>query len=384
MGELGVAVRGDQAGLEWSIDPMRASVSSASVPDRGQGEADLTLLGMVGFLTRHRRLVLGTGLVTFLLVGIVTLMRPRTYTSTARFMPQASDGAVSQISGLAATFGVSIPPSDPGSSPAFYAELLTSRDVLRRTVETRYAFATPSDSMRGTLVDLFDTRGESGPVRRDAAAMELLESVNVTVGSGTGAIDLEVTTPWAELSQQVAARMIQLVSEFNLHRRQTKAGAERRFAEARVAEARDSLRAAEARAEDFLRRNRDYRNSPQLVFQFDRLGRQVNMRQQLYTSLTQSYEAARIEEVRNTPVITLMEPADLPAKPDPRLALLKGMLAGLVGLGLGAFLAAVRHAFRGVFSTIKRESSSTETAGTGTGEAARRPLVSSAAGPDEA
>jgi uncharacterized protein involved in exopolysaccharide biosynthesis len=211
-----------------------------------------------------------------------------------------------------------------------------------------------------------------------------LESVNVTVGSNTSTIDLEVTTPWAELSQQVAARMIQLVSEFNLQRRQTKAGAERRFAEARVAEARDSLRAAEVRLEDFLQRNRDYRNSPQLVFQFDRLNRQVNMRQQLYTSVTQSYEGARIEEVRNTPVITLMEPADLPAKPDPRLALLKGILAGLVGLGLGAFLAAILHAFRGVFSTIRRESANADTARTDTDERTQRPLVSSAAGPDEA
>ncbi len=342
---------------------------------------DLTLLGLVGFLVRHRRLVLGTGMIAFLLIGIVTLVRPRTYTSTARFMPQTSEGAVSQLSGLAATFGVSIPASDAGSSPAFYAELLTSRDVLRRTVETRYAFATRSDSMRGTLVELFDARGESGPVRRDEAANELLGNMNVTVGSGTGTIDLRVTTPWAELSQQVAGRMIQLVSDFNLHRRQTKAGAERRFAETRVAEARDSLRAAEARLEDFLQRNRDYRNSPQLVFEFDRLGRQVSMRQQIYTSLSQSYEGARIEEVRNTPVITLMEPADLPAKPDPRLALLKGMLAGLVGLGLGAFLAAMRHAFRGVFSTIGRESSGAET---GKGEPARTPLVSSAAGPDEA
>jgi uncharacterized protein involved in exopolysaccharide biosynthesis len=120
------------------------------------------------------------------------------------------------------------------------------------------------------------------------------------------------------------------------------------------------------------------------VFQFDRLSRQVNMRQQLYTSVTQSYEGARIEEVRNTPVITLMEPADLPAQPDPRLALLKGMLAGLVGLGLGAFLAAVLHASRGVFSTIRRESSNADPGETDMSGPARRPLVSSAAGPDEA
>jgi uncharacterized protein involved in exopolysaccharide biosynthesis len=115
--------------------------------------------------------------------------------------------------------------------------------------------------------------------------------------------------------------MLRLVSEFNLNRRQTKAGADRRFVETRVRESLDSLRGAEAALEAFLQRNREYRNSPQLVFAYDRLDREVRMRQQLYTTLIQSYESARIDEVRNTPVITVMEAPDLPARPDARLAL---------------------------------------------------------------
>lgn len=317
--------------------------------DWPQAGEDLTLVGLLSFLVRHRRLILGTGLVAFLLIGIIAFVSARTYTSTARFMPQASEGALSRLSGLAATFGVSVPLSDPGSSPAFYADLLQSRDILRRTVETQYAFAVPGDSLRGTLVKLLRGRGDTPPARRDDASGKLLKSIDIKVGRETGTVDLEVTTPWAELSRQVGARMIELVSDFNLHRRQTKAGAERRFVEGRVTEAQDSLRAAEARLQGFLQRNREYRNSPQLQFEFDRLQRDVNMQQQVYTSLAQSYEAARIDEVRNTPVITLMEAPDLPAKPNPRLALLKGMLGGLVGMALGAFFAAARQAFGGLF-----------------------------------
>jgi uncharacterized protein involved in exopolysaccharide biosynthesis len=355
---------------------------SPSALDRSQVEEDLTLMGILGFMLGHRRLILGTGLVAFVLVAAIALIRPRTYTSTARFMPQTSEGALSRLSGLAATFGVSVPLSDAGSSPAFYADMLKSRDILRRTAETPYAFATRGDSLHGNLIDLFEVRGDNPAARRDAAAKELLESIEVTVGRETGTIDLEVSTPWAELSQQVAARMIRLVSDFNLHRRQTKAGAERRFVEARVAEAQDSLRAAEARLEGFLQRNRDYRNSPQLLFTFDRLDREVNMQQQVYTSLAQSYEAARIDEVRNTPVITLVEPPDLPAKPDPRLALLKGMLAGLLGLALGAFFAAVRQAFGGLFGAMGRGPGG-EVVPTGAEGSGRRPLASAAARSDE-
>lgn len=323
----------------------------ASSADRAAADDDLTLVGLLEFLVRHRRLILGTGLVAFLVVGIYAFVRHRTYTSTARFIPQAStEGALARLSGLAASFGVSVPAADAGSSPAFYADLLQSRDILRRTVETPYAFVARGDSVHGTLVALFKSRGDTPAIRRDAAAKDLLQSIDVKVGRETGTVDLDVTTPWPELSRQVAARMIQQVSDFNLTRRQTKAGAERRFVESRVAEAADSLRAAESRLQGFLQGNRDYRNSPQLLFAHDRLQRAVDMQQQVYTTLAQSYEAARIDEVRNTPVITVMEAPDLPAKPDPRLALVKGALAGIVGLALGAFFAAVRQAFGGVFA----------------------------------
>jgi uncharacterized protein involved in exopolysaccharide biosynthesis len=310
------------------------------------GDTDeLSLLGILAFLMQNRRLVLGVGIGLAAIVGTLALLGKRTYSSTARFMPETSESSLSQLSGLAATFGVSVLPTEEGASPSFYSELLQSRDVLRETVETRYAFRVGADSMRGTLVDLFRIRGTSPEVRRDLAAKVLLKSTDVTVDHETGTVDLKVKTPWAELSQEVASRMIELVSDFNLHRRQTKAGAERRFVEARVAEARDSLRAAEERLEGFLQRNRVYQTAPQLQFEHDRLQRAVTMQQQVYTTLAQSYEAARIDEVRNTPVITVVEPPDLPPKPDSRLALVKALLAGILGLAIGACLAAARRAF---------------------------------------
>jgi uncharacterized protein involved in exopolysaccharide biosynthesis len=357
---------------------------SALDADQTADGEDLTFVSLLAFLSRHRRLIAGTGLVAFLLVGVVTFFRHRTYSSTARFMPQASEGSLSQLSGLAATFGVNVPAADPGSSPGFYGELLKSRDVLRQTVETRYAFVADGDSTRGTLVELYESRGKTPAARRDEAAKELLDNIEVSVSRETGTIDLEVSSPYPELSQQIGRRMIDLVSDFNLSRRQTKAGAERRFVEARVAEAKDTLHAAESRLQAFLQRNRAYQSAPSLLFEHDRLQRDVTMQQQLYTTLSQSFEVARIDEVRNTPVITVMEPPDLPAKPDPRLALVKGVLAGLLGLGLGAFVAAVRQAFAGFRNPARGVPPESGAGLAAAAPAARRPYVSTAAGPDDA
>ena len=123
--------------------------------------------------------------------------------------------------------------------------------------------------------------------------------------------------------------------------RQTRARAERTFAEGRQAEALAELRAAESDLLEFLTTNRDVTGSPALVARRERLQREVTMRQTVYTSLRQSYEQSRLEEVRDTPTITVVEDALLPARPDSRKLLQKLVLASAIGLLLGGFLALV-------------------------------------------
>lgn len=81
----------------------------------------------------------------------------------------------------------------------------------------------------------------------------------------------------------------------------------------------------------FLQANRQWENSPDLTFQHDRLDRDISLRQQVYTTLVQSFEQARIAEVRDTPVITVLQAPYLPGRDSRRIALI-----GIVGLGLGA------------------------------------------------
>jgi uncharacterized protein involved in exopolysaccharide biosynthesis len=306
---------------------------------------ELSLFAVAQLLLRHRRFILSFGIGAFVLVLAVALFRPRTYTSTAAFMPQAPENALSRLSGLAAQLGALAPISEPGSSPAFYASLLKSRDVLRQAVLTPYAFVLGADSVRRTLIEVYRVSGDTPQIRRDAAVKRLAKDIDISTTRETGVVSLEVTTPWATLSQQVASRMIGLVSQFNLQTRQTRAGAERRFVESRLQDARASLHAAEDRLQAFLQENREFRNAPRLLFENDRLRRDIDQQQQVYTSLAQAYEQARIDEVRNTPVITILESPDLPARPDPRRALLKGLLGLVAGVLISTLMIALRNAF---------------------------------------
>ena len=197
---------------------------------------------------------------------------------------------------------------------------------------TEYTFKTPAgEAMKGTLDALLRAKGDTPEIRLRRTLQALRDRVDVSVGLKTGIVTLAVRMPWPELATQVNRRMLELVDSYNLTRRQTRAAAERHFVEGRLAEARKELEGIEAELERFFERNRSYQQSPQLVFEANRLQRRVDLRQQVYSSLAQSYENARIEEVRNTPVTTVItrpEGSALPVTSNLVLDLFLGLLLG--------------------------------------------------------
>jgi uncharacterized protein involved in exopolysaccharide biosynthesis len=303
---------------------------------------EIPLIGLFNVVLRHRD---GIVALTLLAVGAAvafSLLRPREYTATAVFMPQTSPGQRTGLATVAAQFGVNVSSGEPGQSPVFYAELLRSPGILRTTVETRYLL--DSDPARGTtLVDIYVPKGARYEARRARAIQRLRDATRVSTGRETGLVTFSVTDRSPALAGQVARRMLDQVHEFNLKSRQERAAAERRFSEERLEQVRQELRNAEAQLEAFQRQNRQFRASPELALTYDRLARAVSMRQELYTSVMQSYEQARIDEVRNTPVIAVVEEPVPPAEPDPRHVLRNSVLALLVGLTLGIFVALTRE-----------------------------------------
>jgi tyrosine-protein kinase Etk/Wzc len=125
------------------------------------------------------------------------------------------------------------------------------------------------------------------------------------------------------------------LNDFNAQSRQSQARARRRFAEERVTATERELRRAEEDLKNFYERNRSWQQSPQLASEEGQLKRQLDIRQEVYLTLEREYETARIEEVNDTPVITVIEPAVPPQeRSSPRRALLVAlalMVAALVG-----------------------------------------------------
>ncbi len=311
--------------------------------DTQGGEAagsEISLIRLLNIVLAHRTLVASCAVLLFLVVVVVTLLLPRTYTVTSSFTPQ-SERLASNLAGIAAQFGVPLPSADAGASPDFYVELLQSQRILGETIKTRYTFPSDTGQVSGTLVDIFEIEGETEAEKQELALRRLRGLITADLDRPSGVVTFDVETDNSALSAQIAKRLLDLLNRFNLETRQSQASAERRFTEGRLAEAKEELLQAENQLQAFLEVNRDLGTSPLLRFRQDRLEREVSVRQAVVSALAQNFEQARIDEVRDIPVITVVEAPLAPALPDRRMLLLKGVLALIAGALLGSLLAFV-------------------------------------------
>jgi uncharacterized protein involved in exopolysaccharide biosynthesis len=219
---------------------------------------------------------------------------------------------------------------------------MEGRSLLERTLTTPF----PVPSVTGAtdsapLIDILDIQEDNPRQRMESGVEWLRDHSSANVDAKTGTIEFSVELPDPDLAAAVASHMVGLLNDFNQRTRNLRARERRKFTEARSLEAQKDFEIAEDSLRDFLTRNRQFEFTPQLLFERNRLERQVTLRQEVYQTLRREFEIARIEEVNDTPVLTVVDPAVAPAKPSSprrvRMALVAAVLGGLLGLSL-AFL----------------------------------------------
>ena len=301
---------------------------------------EVSVVEIVNALLGQRRIFIRTLFVIAAITVVIAITRPTRYTASVTFLPETSEPAPVGDLALAAQFGISIGSGSGERSPQFYADLVTSREILRQIVVRRYP-GTPSEGQPEEidLTEYYKVREETEEERIERAMERLVDDLSVATDLETGIVNFAITTSDAVLSYGVATQILDLVTSFDLTTRQSQAGAERLFTGERLDQQLTELRQAEDSLQSFLIENRGFSNSPTLQFAHDRLERAVIMRQELATSLAQAFQQARIDEVRNTPVITLIGPPRVPALRDPKRRLLILAIGMLAGVALGVLAA---------------------------------------------
>lgn len=323
------------------VDPTAGDTPSGGAPRPPGDPTPVSLFYPLSVLSRQLGLVV---LFPVVLAGVLSgwaLIQPRTYTSIASFMPQSAERSGGGVSSLAAQFGLVVGSTDSRGSPRFYAELITSPEILRTLASGTYPHG--EEGTQSPLTAVMEAKGDSPEEQVDWVMQRLERMIEVSVVRETGIVRVGVSHTDRVLAQALAQRVLTEVNEFNLLRQQTQAGQEREFVAGRVANLRAELIRAEEALKLFLQQNREFRNSPELLFEYDRLQREVDMRQQVVTALIQSLEQARIDEVRNTPLITVIDQPVEPVRPDPRGTVRRGLLGLFLGFSFAVALAFLRE-----------------------------------------
>ena len=310
----------------------------------GESPGLRTFLVTVAALLQQWRLVVSIPLGCMVLAVVLVLVIRPTYRAVTTFIVDSETTPLQGAGGfasLATQFGFQLPSG--GQSPQFFADLATSREVLLAVAGSRYPVSPARGDSLVSLPRLYRLASIETPKGMESILKRLRGDISADADLPTGIVTVTVEAPDPVLATAVADTLLLAINRFNLERRQLRSRALRQFLETRLGTAAGELRSTEDSLRAFRERNRTTTQSPELALLDQRLQRSVELRQQLYVTLSTSYEQARIEEFRDTPSITVVDPPRPPydkAWPKRRL-LVAG--AGVLGLMLSLAIALLRE-----------------------------------------
>lgn len=273
------------------------------------------------------------------LIWIVSLaLWPRTYKVDAAVSPLSKRG-LSVLSGLASQLGGSLGTSEPGQTPQFFVDMALSTPLLLRTLLADSAIALSGLS--------------TGP-QKARSVRKLRRALTASVTPRTGVVVLSISSRDSAWARRSLAGVLHELDLFNQELRRRGAQSERRFEEDQLRESLDSLRVAEQRLAAFLESNRgDAARSPVLATRIEERRRQVAVRQSVFASLAQAYQQARLDEVRDTPVLAIIEYPTQPLEPNAPNYLTQFLGALLFGAALATAISVKRrYGWRVFFSGL--------------------------------
>ncbi len=239
------------------------------------------------------------------------------YTSTVTILPDygSKETTLGQLSSLASLAGVSV---GSGSPTDIYQNLITSESVLAPVIYAKYKTEEFPDSVN--LIQYFEIKPDKSlPLDLQKRKMFLTEfkalekdRLTTDVDRMTKILTVTATMPEAQLSADVANKVAESLDSYIRTKRKSYSSEQRKYIEKRLEQVKDSLNYAENRLMYFKEQNRVVIQSPSLVLEQTRLSRSVEILNAVYLELSKQLELAKIDEVKDTPVLNIKEAAKDP------------------------------------------------------------------------
>jgi uncharacterized protein involved in exopolysaccharide biosynthesis len=292
---------------------------------------DVELMKILTLLWDKRKLIaIITGAFTFIGIIYAFFIATPMYKSTTTLYPANQEkGSISQLQVIAAQFGI----SGMGSSNNYnIPDVVRSRRLRKNIIEKKWNTAKfPGEQIY--LYDFWGIEDDNLIIRKELALEKLSELISVGSDDETGLITIGILTEEPQLSADIVNFISDKVTQYILKEQQNHGKKNRIFIEKRLIETKKELTRAEESLKDFLEKNRVITESPEIKLEYNRLQRKITIKQEVYITLEQQKELAMIEEVKDTPIVNILDVGEKPikkAKPKRALILIVFMLIGFI------------------------------------------------------
>jgi len=266
---------------------------------------------------RKKIIIINVVVLIITLAYLLFLTKPF-YQSSVTILPEygSKSNMLSQLSGLASLAGVKVGDSAPTE---LYQNIITSETVLQEVIYSKYKTNEFPDSVN--LIQYFEIEGkdENSSLKKRKEFLALYEillqnRISTNVDRMTKILNVSVTMPEAQLSADVANKLVKSLDLYIRTQRKSYATEQSFYIEKRTQQIQDSLRYAENKLKSFREQNRVTSQSPNLLLEQGRLMRNIEILQTVFIELTKQLEISKIDQIKDAPVLNVKEYSKNPVK----------------------------------------------------------------------
>ena len=282
--------------------------------------------------------------ISFAIVYLFFIAQP-VYLTTAKLLPTGEDNSLSNIQGLASQFGLALP-FQSGSNLSFsdiYPEIVKSRHLTGIVLEKK--FNTRKFGQNQLLKNILSRQYRLDKYdvdERFKRSSEILQdNIKVSKARLTSIVTLEVRGLEPEFAVDLANTIIsesdKLQREFKTHQVSDK----RSFIEERIKDVKKDLEIAQEDLKEFREKNRQVQYSPALLLEEERLTTEMDVKKEIFSTLKQQFELAKIEEVEEGATVQILDRPVAPYEQSSPKIFLSIFLSIFIGFGLSVLIAYV-------------------------------------------
>ncbi len=271
--------------------------------------------------------------------ALSSLMLTNYYSAGISLFPADNNvSGVDQLQSLALTAGINIGQKEQNYN---ITDVAKSRRIAEKVISNKWSNIRNGNeslidfwglSKRGFLSKIFNNSVSESTIL-NSALNKYFSLLNVDEDRRTGLIQVSIEMESPSLAAEVANFIGSEIQSYIQTQNSAQAAKEKLFINDRLIVVKAELENLEDNLKNFKERNRGYEVSPDLFMKYSQKLREVEAKQQVYVTLQQQLELARINEVKQTPIINILDDAKPPvnkSKPNRILITILFILAGFI------------------------------------------------------